>query len=218
MITTSFHKGIVRIDRSRAVVSIVPRPHLTLVIFLAFAFTAVGLLTAQHTMDTGPIAIVGYGLVALVSAIALLPGNQRVVKVDLVARRVVIEGAYGNGRGTETRFEDLTFELEEGFTRRKYGRMAPWILLRAVVDAGTPDAQTLFRTSVADVPTGIAAVRELRHVLDESRRDRAASRDLDLSVLQARVADAEEPGRIAVPFALAMLLLPGLVALHEHLR
>lgn len=185
---------------------------------MAFAFTAVGLLMAEHTMATGPIVIVGYGLVGVVSGIDLLPGNQRVVKVDLVARQVVIEGAYGNGRGTETRFEDLTFELEEGFTRRKHGRMAPWILLRAVVDDGTPDAQTLFRTIVADAPTGIAAVRELRRLLDESRRDPAALPDLDLTVLEARVADAEEPGRIAVPVALAMLLLPGLVALHGHLR
>ena len=85
---------------------------------------------------------------------------------------------------TET--EEFRDRLTGFYVAGKYGHLAPWILLRAVVDAGTLDAQTLFVIRVEDEPTGITAVRELWRVPEVASRDPVVDREL--LVLGARVA------------------------------
>jgi hypothetical protein len=216
LVQASFRNRVVRVDTSRRLVSWVPQTGVDIFLFVAFAATAAGLVVSGHASGMGAAGVVAYGALALLWGLSLLPDNQRAVTIDLLDRRVILEGAYGNGRGTETRFDDLTFDVEEGFTRRKRGRMAPWIVLRAVVDAGTPEARTLFATDASDAPAAIAAIRELSRVMNAACRDAVASRELALTVLEARVAAARTG--IAGPCVVGALLLPGVLACLGSLR
>jgi hypothetical protein len=218
LVQGSLSDRVLQIDSSRRVLWLVPKTVSDIALFLAFAGTAIALLVLGHTSGPGVLGILAYGGIAFLFGVALLPSNQCLVTIDLLARHVAVEGPYGNGRGTETRFEDLTFQREDGVRRRKYGRMAPWTQLRAVAHAGTPDERILFTTGASDAPLAIAAVHELARVLDAARRDPAAGRELDLTALEQRVSEVGAGGAVVGTLAAAMVLLPGVLACLGHLR
>ena len=207
------------VDTADRKVALVPTTGLDTLQIVAFGGTAGALFLLGHTSGVGAVGIGIYGALAALWALGLLPHNQRMVTIDLVDRVVVVDAPFGNGRGTQTRFDDLTIRIEEGFTRRKYGRMAPWITLTALVDAGKPDARTVFTTSAADEPEAIALVRELGSVLADSARDPVVSRQRDLRCLDDRARTAAgRSGRLVGLVALALLLLPGVIACLRHLK
>jgi hypothetical protein len=104
------------------------------------------------------------------------------VKIDFETRTFSVDPPYGFGVPIDARFEDVAITCTEGTHRRKYGRQAPTLDLRAVRDAGTVDERLLFTLRVYDKPAAIALTRDLVRAIASAQPDLLALEDRAVAV------------------------------------